>query len=326
MSKIIIGIHGLGNKPPKDLLSEWWYLAIKEGLKNIGKFHYTPKFEMVYWADILNDKPLDKSIKDKNNQYYIDEPYIPSELISANEKRTKNKFYEFLEEQIDKLILNKEITNNFDFLSDIVFKKYFRELEIYFTKNKSKNDNTFFRDVIRKRLSDVLIKHKGKEILLVAHSMGSIIAYDVINLLVPEIAIDTFVTIGSPLGIPIILNKTLNEQKFINPKINKLKTPPNITRNWFNLADNEDNVALNHFLENEFDANLKGIKVQDLIVKNDYEINGFKNPHKSYGYLRSPEFSKILSEFLLKDTGKIKLWWLKTSEKINNFLNKTPYK
>ena len=31
--KIIIGIHGLGNKPPKETLEKWWKQAIADGLK-----------------------------------------------------------------------------------------------------------------------------------------------------------------------------------------------------------------------------------------------------------------------------------------------------
>ncbi len=59
MSKIIIGIHGLGNKPPKELLARWWKEAILEGLR---KNNYSAKdfnFELVYWADILHKNPLD---------------------------------------------------------------------------------------------------------------------------------------------------------------------------------------------------------------------------------------------------------------------------
>ena len=34
MSKIIIGIHGLGNKPNALTLAHWWNAAINEGLNN----------------------------------------------------------------------------------------------------------------------------------------------------------------------------------------------------------------------------------------------------------------------------------------------------
>ena len=30
---------------------------------------------MVYWADILNDKPLNSLITDPENPYFLDEPY-----------------------------------------------------------------------------------------------------------------------------------------------------------------------------------------------------------------------------------------------------------
>ena len=35
MAKVIIGIHGLGNKPPKDILEKWWKLSIEEGFKKM---------------------------------------------------------------------------------------------------------------------------------------------------------------------------------------------------------------------------------------------------------------------------------------------------
>jgi hypothetical protein len=48
MSKIIIGIHGLGNKPPKTILTEWWGKSILEGLKKYN-FHIPDfEFELVY--------------------------------------------------------------------------------------------------------------------------------------------------------------------------------------------------------------------------------------------------------------------------------------
>ena len=37
MTDIIIGIHGLANKPDKTTLSDWWEKSIREGLnKNVG--------------------------------------------------------------------------------------------------------------------------------------------------------------------------------------------------------------------------------------------------------------------------------------------------
>lgn len=316
MSKIIIGIHGLGNKPPKKLLTKWWMQSICEGLIKTNRFKYAPRFEMVYWADILNDKPLNNLITDPKNPYALDEPYTPSpEKIEPKQHSTRKKFLGFLEDQMDKIFLNEDLTSNFTFVSEVVFKKYFKELEIYYAKQPEVNDAEFksVKDIIRKRLADVLNKHEGKEILLVSHSMGTIIAYDVCNFLVPEIKIDTFVTMGSPLGIPIIVSKIAEEQKVLQPNITKLQTPQNIQRNWFNYSDIEDNVALNYNLSDDFEANTNGVRVKDTIVENNYMINSELNPHKSYGYLRTPEFSNMLVDFLEKDCSSMEMWWLKKS-------------
>lgn len=323
MSKIIIGIHGLGNKPPKELLEKWWLEAICEGLAGIDRFDFAPKFELVYWADILNDKPLNQLITDVENPYFLDEPYIPEPKdIEFKSHPTRKKILGFLEDQMDRLFLNEDLSSNFNFVSDIIFKKYFKELDIYYSEQPEINDPSFksVKDIIRNRLGDLLKKHKGKEIFLISHSMGSIIAYDVCNFLVPKIDINIFVTMGSPLSIPIVIGKIAEELKTYNPNIAKLRTPKNVKGNWFNFSDIEDSVAMNYNLADDYEINSSGVKVQDNIINNNYVINNERNPHKSYGYLRAPEFSNILIDFLVRDCSSFKLWWLKTLYKIKGIL------
>ena len=67
MSNIIIGIHGLGNKPPPKTLSRWWQAAIREGLERIKKPNPPFTFELVYWAHYLYPLPLKPRIKDTEN-------------------------------------------------------------------------------------------------------------------------------------------------------------------------------------------------------------------------------------------------------------------
>ncbi len=325
MSKIIIGIHGLGNKPPHKMLEKWWLEAIREGLKNIGKFKFDPKFELVYWADILNDKPLNNLILNPENPYYLDEPYTVSPKIIPKKKlSTKEKFLGFLEEQMDKIFLNDDLSPNFEFISDIIFKKYFLELEAYYAKQPEINDPDFksVKELIRNRLAKIIRKHKNKDILLIGHSMGSIIAYDVCSFVEPEIKIDTLATIGSPLGMQIIISKIAEETKKYNPNISKLRTPKNITHQWQNFSDLEDKVALNYNLADDYEANKSGVKVKDNIVKNNYCINGESNPHKSFGYLRSAEFSNMIANFIEKDESKYILWFLSKKYQLKNFFIK----
>ncbi len=325
MSKVIISIHGLGNKPPKETLSLWWQTSIFEGLNKINKFIYRPKFEMVYWADILNKKPLNELITDKENPYYLDEKYTlsPKNYV-PKQHTTRKKVLKFIEDQMDKIFLNKDLTTNFSFVSDMVFHNYFKELEIYYSNHKNKN-TPLVREQIRTRLVKVLNKYKNDEIFLIAHSMGTIVAYDVLTFLVPEIKINTFITIGSPLGLPVIVSKTIKEYEEVFNKKEKLKTPPGITKNWFNFSDLEDSVAINYNLANDYDENKNGVKVKDIIVSNDYQMNGEPNPHKSYGYLRTPEFSEAINNFLTEDKTKLELWLLKRYNKILNKIKPLPF-
>lgn len=313
MAKVIICIHGLGNKPSRELLTKWWRRSIREGLSGIGKYIFNPKVVMVYWADILYDKPLDENISDPNDQYFLEEKYIPAPKNYIPEKHeTRKKILDFIEKQVDKLFLNKDLSINYSFISDFIIHKYFKDLETYYSqKQLAKNGkNISARNVIRKRLADILNQHKNDEIFLIAHSMGTIVAYDVLVLQLTTTSIDTFATIGSPLGIPTVISKFAAEFKNVFNDSHKPSTPALVKRFWYNFSDIEDKVAINYNLADDYGANENGIKAIDFVVNNNYIKNGERNPHKAYGYLRTPEFSKVLFEFLIQDRMKITIWFL----------------
>lgn len=300
MAKIIIGIHGLGNKPRKELLHDWWRLAIVEGLDKTGVAYTMPEFELVYWADILHEKPTDETITNPKDPYFLDEPYTPSKKTSIKKDiSVRRKVLDWFDEAADKIFLNNDMTVKYSYISDAIIHNYFKDLEAYYLNEKIiKNGiESFARDQIRERLRKVLIKHRSDDIFIVSHSMGSIVAYDILTFNLPDFEVHTFATIGSPLGIPFVRSRIALEKKIILNDI-KLKTPPGVQKNWFNFSDIEDDVAINYSLNKDFDANKYGIQPIDFIVHNDYEINNKPNPHKSFGYLRSPEFSKVLLDFI----------------------------
>jgi len=302
MKKVIIGIHGLGNKAPYKTEALWWKIAMSEGLKRIGKNPWIPKFELVYWADLLYEKPLDPLLKDSRDMLYMDEPYLPGpKVVPARENHTiRRKVMEFVEHQLDKLILNEDFSINYSAIADKIVHRHFADLEAYYTDRftDSRGIHIRVRAEIRERLVTVIKKYRGYEIMLVGHSMGSIIAYDVLTLLIPLETIDRFVTIGSPLGFPVVQGKIAAEWKETGNGIRKMKTPPGITRKWYNFADLRDRVALIWQLRNNYSANLYGVAPEDRDVINDYTNGEEENAHKSYGYLRSEEFALALSEFV----------------------------
>ena len=317
--KIIIGVHGLGNKPPRPIFEEWWKLAIMEGLRAIGKPRYRINFELVYWADILNPKPLDLIVDDEEDPLYVDHPYAKAiNFIKKKISGFKRKFLDYVEKFMDEVLLNEDLSINFSGITDKITHKYFRDLESYYQARHTDEQGReiYIRDLMRKHLESVLRKHRHKEILLIAHSMGSILAYDVLTQSVPDIEISTLVTIGSPLGIPIVIAKIAGEQSQGGKRITKLSTPENVRRFWYNMSDLDDRIAFNYNLSDDYYENSHHVSPKDFIVSNNYEYKGEKNPHSSYGYLRTQEMAETIDDFITYDRPKFVNWIL---AKINNF-------
>ena len=300
MAKVIIAIHGLRNKPPKDLLLEWGRLSILEGMEYMDAKVQLPKMELVYWADILHEQALSPEEKDKKSPYYIDEVYVPSRKIKKIQNFIlRQKTIHFLKKIIYGIFLKKDFGLRFPAVSASFIHHNFSELEVYFNENcETLESGCRKRDQINNRLISLLEKYKDDEIFLIAHSMGSIIAFDVLSFLAPNIQVNTFVTMGSPLGAPFVLSRIARLYKSKIQEHIKLQTPESVNKHWYNFADIKDSIAMDYKLSEEFLENSKGVKVQDYLVLNTYKINGKSNHHKSFGYLRTPEFIKVLIEFI----------------------------
>lgn len=311
MARIIIGIHGLGNKPPHHVLKNWWLQSIKEGLRHVGHPEVFIPFEMVYWADLFHPRPLDINEKNPESPYFPEFPYTPAvDFTPKKIGKIRRRVLDFLEQEMKKMTASKEFSHTLHLVSDWLIRRYFTDLDLYYRSKVRTADHaeTPAREVIRHRLMTVLKKHQGMEIFLIAHSMGSIIAYEVLTLFPRECQIDTFVTIGAPLGQPLIFKKF--KEELLPDEFQKLKpkVPESIRRNWFNLADLRDHVAMNHQLADDFLENSRHLEVSDKIVSNNYCYQNKTNPHKAYGYLRTPEMSQILYEFLSRDRSKLGFW------------------
>lgn len=297
MEKVILGVHGLGNKPPKELIEGWWATAIHEGFGRIGYKGRVPKFEMVYWADVLYDRPLDPNETDVESPYYLDEPYVKSSkkfpLVNRNLRISIN---DFISRQLNKIFLNNDYSLNYQNIVNNLVKEYLRDFDVYFKKECTPEDSEecLAKEIINKRLRDAINKYHDHEIILVGHSMGSVITFDVLNFELPPQSVHTYVTIGAPLGLPVVLSKIAAEQRLRSDDDLIMNSPDSIKENWYNFSDLLDMVSFNFELNDDFSENKYGVTVQDFIISNDYEVNGDRNPHKSFGYLRAKEFSETL--------------------------------
>ncbi len=274
----IIGIHGLDNKPAAGRLAAWWRMSLIEGLeRNHGVKAQDLNFEFVYWADVMYAAPLDPDPA----------PYVPAEGIGPLPRHEASRLdaANDLKNLLDKM----SIALGTGEVLEAIKKRTAADLHRYHSVSAK-------RDEIRGRLRKALAAAhaRSQRIMLLAHSMGSIVAFDVLaslKLVPGALRIDQLVTFGSPLGLHAV--KQAERAQGFDMRV------PGVVQHWTNLADVRDRVALDARLATDYAANDAGVTVTDTYVLNGYVAPGGKaNHHKVYGYLRTPEMSDRVLAFM----------------------------
>jgi len=302
MSRVIIGIHGLRNKPEEKLLSDWWKRSIIEGLNLNSCSVKDFKFELVYWADSIYPEPLSINEQNRMSSLFLRNPYLPfSGYIPHAAGIRRQKWLDMLEEKMDKIFLEHPDSNRFNRIEDKLLYRLFPDLHNYYYFPDE--NHKWLKNLLRDKLFKVIYRHRRKKIMLISHSMGCIIAYDVLAGLCSTrgmhgINVHTFITAGSPLGLPVIMKKIMREYYPGLIKYGQLPTPETIRRRWYNFSDIEDKIAINYDLGDDYVENSNAVKPVDVIVQNMYINNGKRNPHSIFGYLRTRELSAAVGQFL----------------------------
>ncbi len=281
--RVIIGIHGLGNKPKRKVLEDWWMASIAEGLERHGGGRKLKvRFELVYWADILHPEPLRPT--------EMAEPYVAAggegPLPRATVSMRKVAASRMREGLLKCLGLACKVPLGETFVHDKL-KTKMPDLHLYRTDED-------LRRAVQARLLKRLrsARRWRRKVMLIAHSMGSIVAYDVLRdaqVTVKGLDIERFVTVGSPLGLAEL--RTVVQ--------GPLGVPECVAR-WTNFSDPKDPVSSwDASIAGDYKPNSRGVTVSDRLVVNGYvSPAGKANPHKIYGYLRTPEISDSIAGFV----------------------------
>ena len=154
------------------------------------------------------------------------------------------------------------------------------------------------RDLQKQPLREAV--DRGEKVLLIGHSMGSIIAYDSLwelqYLEQHERCVDTLLTIGSPLGMNYV-------QKHLHGlRDRQSRSYPGYFRRWINVSARGDLVALDASLADDFcelleQQPVESIKDHRRDIYNHYRDSKGLNVHKSYGYLVNPVVAKTIANW-----------------------------
>jgi hypothetical protein len=140
----------------------------------------------------------------------------------------------------------------------------------------------------------------GDRVLLIGHSLGSVIAYDSLWQLARERdeggRVELLLTLGSPLA-----TRFIRKQLQGTNRSGAERYPDNIDR-WVNVAARGEMVALHRRVRPFFAGMLRlGLisEIEDVPgIYNHYRGADGLNPHKSYGYLNHPAVAGRISRWL----------------------------
>ncbi len=295
MNKHYITIHGRSNKPPAHILEDSWLRAINDGRRHVNQpLINKSQFSMAYYADVFYQQPL----------YFDPEPYLPkpssslepsfpslpflpylpdipsnhspiplavdeehlSEMMEQSKWRLDNRFFE-------PLLSEFGVYRALNYLSKPLLRYWLTDVYRYFHEPA-------FALEIEKPLIRLLQQYRHHSITLISHSLGTVIAYNVLQKLAAQrttqdITIDKWITLGSPLGLASVKAQLKRNLQ------GSLAVPENVLA-WHNYSDKRDIVCIDGDLADDFAKNNAGVRVRDFQVVNAYP----GNPHKSYGYLQ----------------------------------------
>ncbi|HEX6930324.1 MAG TPA: hypothetical protein VF267_13800 [Gammaproteobacteria bacterium] len=140
----------------------------------------------------------------------------------------------------------------------------------------------------------------NEQVLLIGHSLGSVIAYNALWLMSHEHGVrnkvDTLLTLGSPLGMRFVKARLLGHQHVGATQY------PGCIREWINVSSAGDITALDAELRDNFREMIEFGLIDNISdhlgrIYNHYRSDAGLNPHHVYGYLVNAAVGQLISEW-----------------------------
>lgn len=291
----IIYVPGKNPKPPSTQHREMLWRALLEGVRRIDPnisddlTKHADNFKLIAW-NYLYYKTQQSGDNDEQWVDALIQKQEPSERDIREAKAWKHKLDKILYKAIDQL------PTLVQFLPKTA-RETAEELDRYF-KNEDKIASQI-REQLKQELRPIL-ENNGK-VLLIGHSLGSVISYDTLWTLsqlehLPG-KVDLFLTIGSPLGMNYVQKRLLGNKH----KDHMKKYPTNI-RNWINISAVGDITPLDRNFADDYKGMLKPENTQSITDHSKEIYTFFRNEeglnfHRSYGYLVSPAAGNVIADW-----------------------------
>ena len=297
-SKVIIYVPGMKPKPlPEEHRATLWR-CLCEGVRRV-KPHLAEElsaqpevFRLASWASLFYDE---------HRSLELDLPGVERLLRLPGPEPADIAEARHWHKQIGRLVYL--ICDAFPFLIEYIatsdMKATLIDILRYF-----RNEN-FVATEIRNRVSEAILNawDEGCEILLIGHSLGSVIAYDVLWELSrrrnSDVKIGLFTTIGSPLGLNFVKHRLL-----ASGERGARRYPDNIRR-WENLSAIGEMTALDRHFANDYAPMLKHKLVQSITdhtrLKTYFRGEEGLNVHKCYGYMINESVGAVVADWWQHD-------------------------
>jgi hypothetical protein len=321
-SKKIIMIHGLASKPPPDFSHHLWRRTLIENIRVSNRQLArsldtdTEVFESAYWANVVPHHIPDDTGYCKKLQRQVDK-------VIDERRKTKEGFHVGVKEKVGGFFKDRgldlvKLLAGALTIKDNVMNEFLRETELY-------DQDQYIADQMRAPLENALRRawDEGREPIIVSHSMGTFISYDVLWRFSHRKTtgfkkynnkrVKMFITMGSPLG-----DSTVRDLLFArhHQDHGQRQFPTNIDF-WHNYACLGDVVAHQKNFSDIFYQPMRELKlfpsnkkfrsIDYVDLHNPFEVvthsgnrnKEKRNPHKSYGYLAQPRLGSWIADYLL---------------------------
>jgi hypothetical protein len=323
-NKKIIMIHGLAAKPPPETTHELWRRTLTENIRVSHRLlarsleAHPDIFESAYWANTVPHHIPDDSAYCKLLSKQVDK-------VIAERRAIKDRFHVGTGEKVSGFFKDRgldlvKLLAGALTVKDDVMACFLRETELY-------DRDQYIADQMRAALEIALRRawDEGREPIILSHSMGSFISYDVLWRFSHRRTagfgnynrrrVKMFITLGSPLGDETVRN-LLFARHHAGHSLRKRQYPTNIDF-WHNYACLGDVVAHHKNFHDIFYAPMRELKlfppnrkfrsIDYVGLHNPFEVvthagnrnREKRNPHKSYGYLVQPRLGSWIADYLL---------------------------